>query len=75
MMEVEAMKEKLQMLLGPKGIEIEPAADRDARRARLAKYLIRASRAVDISMGHERDQDSILQNDCIWLCDISVAVL
>eukprot|EP00026_Physarum_polycephalum_P000746 Phypoly_transcript_00747.p1 GENE.Phypoly_transcript_00747~~Phypoly_transcript_00747.p1 ORF type:complete len:979 (-),score=231.74 Phypoly_transcript_00747:42-2978(-) len=61
MQEVTAMKEQVMLALGPKSVTIEPAVDREKRKAQLARYLIRASRAADIEMGHQ--SNSILQND------------
>lgn len=64
MLEVEAMKEQLKLALGPKSVTIEIETDREARKKKLATFLIRASRAADIEMGHERN--SSLQNDYIF---------
>jgi hypothetical protein len=63
MQQVVAMKEQVRLALGPKDVRIEDAVDREKRKAQLARYLIRASRAVDIEMGFK--SNSILQNDCI----------
>ena len=65
MQQVQAMKEQVMLALGAKDVRIEVTGDREKRKAKLARYLIRASRAVDIELGYQ--SNSILQNDCIHL--------
>lgn len=65
MQEVEAMKEQLKLALNPKSIRVEIEKDREARKERLATYLLRASRAVDIEMGNSSKNNSILQHHYI----------